>query len=105
MLVLVALSAVGFAVFRPTGTRTIDVKRGSGPAVTAGDKVVVHYVGRLINGTTFDSSKGRPPFELDVGKGEIIKGWEVGLIGMRAGGVRQLIIPPKEAYGERGVPP
>ena len=82
------------------------MKVGTGPGVKAGDTVSVHYVGRLADGKTFDSSKDRgQPFELAVGQGQVIKGWEVGLIGMQVGGVRRLVIPPDEAYGKRGVPP
>jgi FKBP-type peptidyl-prolyl cis-trans isomerase len=106
MLVLVAVIAVGIAAWRPRGTRVVDVKVGTGPAVKAGDSVEVHYLGRLADGTTFDSSKPRGvPFVFPVGQGRVIKGWDAGLVGMRAGGVRRLSIPPEEAYGERGVPP
>jgi FKBP-type peptidyl-prolyl cis-trans isomerase len=106
MLVLVALVAVGIAVLRPRTTAVIDVRPGAGPAAKAGDMVVVHYVGRLADGKTFDSSKDRgQPLELGVGRGMVIKGWDIGLVGMRAGGVRRLIIPPSEGYGERGAPP
>jgi FKBP-type peptidyl-prolyl cis-trans isomerase len=87
-------------------TRVVDLKTGTGPQVKAGDAVRVHYVGRLADGTTFDSSKGRAqPFEFFVGRGVVIKGWDVGLVGMRAGGVRRLVIPPNEAYGRGGAPP
>ena len=106
MLLLVALIAVGIDYLRPTGTRIDDVKVGSGPAVKAGDTVSVHYVGKLADGKTFDSSKGRgPPFELSVGRGMVIKGWDVGLVGMKVGGIRRLVIPPDEAYGKKGAPP
>ena len=106
MLVLVALIAVGIAVMRPRGTRVVDVKAGTGPAVKPGDTLMVHYVGRLADGTTFDSSKNRGvPFEFIVGRGSVIKGWDAGIVGMRSGGVRRLVIPPKEGYGERGAPP
>jgi FKBP-type peptidyl-prolyl cis-trans isomerase len=88
---------------RPRGTRIIDIKTGTGPAVTTGDTVEVHYVGRLEDGKTFDSSKTRgQPFAFAVGRGRVIKGWDAGLVGMRAGGVRRLIIPPEEGYGEKG---
>ena len=106
MLILVALIAVGLAVTRPRHTRVIEQKIGTGPAVKPGDTVAVHYVGRLADGTPFDSSRDRGiPFEFDVGRGSVIEGWEVGLVGMRAGGVRRLIIPPTEAYGEQGAGP
>ena len=106
MLLLVALIAVGIAVMRPRGTRIVDVKVGSGPAAKAGDTVSVHYVGRLVDGTTFDSSKPRgQPFEFVVDRGMVIKGWDLGLVGMRLGGVRRLVIPPEESYGASGAPP
>lgn len=106
MLLLVALIAVGIAVMRPRGTRVVDLKAGTGPAARAGSTLLVHYVGRLEDGSTFDSSKGRGvPFEFVVGRGSVIEGWDSGILGMRAGGVRRLIIPPEEAYGEQGAPP
>ena len=106
MVALVAVSALGINAFRPIRTSIVDVKLGSGPAVKAGDRVVVHYVGKLANGTIFDSSKPRgSPFEVVLGRGSLIKGWELGLQGMQAGGVRRLSIPPGEAYGAKGSPP
>jgi FKBP-type peptidyl-prolyl cis-trans isomerase len=106
MIFLVALIALGIDAFRPRVTKIVDVKLGTGPAVKPGDEVVVHYVGTLVNGQEFDSSKGRnQPFEFGVGRGMVIRGWDIGLVGMQAGGVRRLTIPPHEAYGERGVPP
>jgi FKBP-type peptidyl-prolyl cis-trans isomerase len=106
MIVLVALIAVGITALRPQVTKIVDVKLGTGPAVKPGDQVEVHYVGKLVSGKEFDSSKGRnEPFEFGVGRGMVIKGWDVGLVGMQAGGVRQLTVPPSEAYGEIGAPP
>jgi FKBP-type peptidyl-prolyl cis-trans isomerase FkpA len=106
MLILVALIAVVFAYLRPESGGITDVKIGTGPPVKPGDTVTVHYTGSLAGGKVFDSSKvsGRP-FESVVGRGMVIRGWDVGLIGMRAGGVRRLIIPPEQAYGDRGAPP
>ncbi len=105
MLALVALIAFGIAMFRPKTTRIVDIKVGSGPAVKAGDSVSVHYVGKLVDGKEFDSSLARnQPFEFRVGQGVVIKGWDIGLVGMQAGGVRRLVIPPEQAYGARGVP-
>jgi FKBP-type peptidyl-prolyl cis-trans isomerase len=106
LLLLVALMALVITALRPQVTKAVDVKLGTGPAVKPGDEVVVHYVGRLVNGREFDSSKGRnEPFEFGVGRGMVIKGWDIGLVGMRPGGVRRLTIPPNEAYGESGAPP
>jgi FKBP-type peptidyl-prolyl cis-trans isomerase len=106
MIILVAVAAFLIDALRPITTKIVDVKVGAGPAVKAGDVVVVHYVGKLAGGKVFDSSKARgQPFEVTVGRGRVIKGWDVGLVGMQAGGVRQLAIPSDEAYGARGVPP
>ena len=110
MILIVALAALVINAFRPSHTRITDVKVGTGPAVKAGDTVRVHYVGKLSDGTVFDSSKARGvPFEVVVGRGMVIQGWDAGLLGMQAGGVRQLVIPPEEAYGSKGagkaVPP
>jgi len=67
----------------------------------------VHYVGTLLDGSPFDSSriKGRSPFVFVLGKGSVIKGWEEGVAGMQVGEVRRLILPPELGYGERGQPP
>ena len=106
-LIAIALIAVGLAVLRPLrATKITDVTVGTGPAAQVGDTLVVHYVGTLFNGKVFDSSKGRNvPFEFVLGDGQVIKGWDVGMVGMRVGGVRKLAIPPGEAYGDPGVPP
>ena len=83
-----------------------DVTIGTGPAVENGDTVAVHYVGTLQDGTEFDSSVKRgTPFEFTVGAGQVIQGWEEGVVGMQVGGKRVLVIPPAMAYGEAGFPP
>ncbi len=86
-----------------------DAKTGTGPEAKAGDKVKVHYTGTLLNGKKFDSSKDKGvPFEFMLGSGGVIKGWDVGIVGMKKGGVRNLTIPPALAYGESGqgaIPP
>jgi FKBP-type peptidyl-prolyl cis-trans isomerase len=106
MVLLVALIAIGIAYMRPAVTQFVDVKLGSGRPIQVGDTAIVHYVGTLADGKVFDTSKGRgQPFEFSVGRGMVIRGWEVGLLGMRPGGVRRLTIPPGDAYGEKGVPP
>ncbi|MEK7462066.1 MAG: FKBP-type peptidyl-prolyl cis-trans isomerase [Patescibacteria group bacterium] len=83
-----------------------DIKKGEGAEVKAGDNVSVHYIGTLQNGTEFDNSRKRgEPFTFTVGGGQVIKGWEEGLIGMKVGGQRILVIPPEKAYGVNGVGP
>ena len=106
MLLLVALIAVVIAYLRPAVTRFVDLKVGTGPPVKSGDTAIVHYVGTLSDGKEFDASKrGGQPFEFGVGKGMVIRGWDIGLIGMRAGGARRLIIPPEDGYGKKGAGP
>jgi FKBP-type peptidyl-prolyl cis-trans isomerase len=83
-----------------------DIKIGTGPEVAEGDVVAVHYAGRLQDGTEFDNSKTRgAPFEFQVGGGQVIQGWEEGLVGMQVGGERILVIPPEKGYGEAGIGP
>lgn len=80
-----------------------DTKVGTGDEVKAGDKIKVHYTGTLFDGTKFDSSKDRnQPFELTIGVGQVIKGWDEGILGMKTGGMRKLTIPYYMAYGEQG---
>jgi FKBP-type peptidyl-prolyl cis-trans isomerase len=106
MILIVALAALGINAFLPGNTKIVDLKVGTGPAVKAGDTVTVHYVGTLRDGSVFDSSKARGlPSDFVVGRGVVIKGWDVGLIGMQVGGVRKLVIPPDEGYGARRVGP
>jgi peptidylprolyl isomerase len=79
------------------------VKPGSGPEAKTGDKITVHYTGKLLNGKKFDSSKDRnEPFTITLGAGQVIKGWEIGLVGMKKGEVRMLRLMPGAAYGEQG---
>ena len=81
-----------------------DIKVGTGPEAVDGKRVTVHYTGTLENGTKFDSSKDRgTPFPFILGSGMVITGWEKGLVGMKEGGIRKLVIPPSLAYGEKSV--
>ncbi len=84
-----------------------DLVEGEGDEAQAGDKIGVQYVGVLYkNGKEFDSNWGSgEPFEIELGAGEVIPGWDQGLEGMKVGGTRQLTIPPELAYGKQGSPP
>lgn len=86
---------------------TKDVKEGSGAPAKAGDEVSVHYVGVLYkDGELFDANWGEDePFTFTLGAGEVIKGWDQGVEGMKVGGQRELFIPPSLAYGPEGVYP
>lgn len=83
-----------------------DEQVGNGPAAESGQTVSVHYTGTLPDGSKFDSSLDRgQPFQFTLGQGRVIKGWEQGVLGMKVGGKRKLIIPPDLGYGARGFPP
>jgi len=83
-----------------------DIVVGTGAEATSGKTVSVHYVGTLEDGTKFDSSHDRgQPFGFTVGAGEVIQGWDLGVVGMKVGGKRNLTIPPELGYGENGIGP
>jgi peptidylprolyl isomerase len=97
---------------KPSGTpprRLVkeDIVKGKGPGAKPGDTVIVNYVGvRFSTGEEFDASWDTgQPYPVQLGAGKVIEGWEKGLIGIRKGGRRELIIPPEQAYGARGAPP
>jgi FKBP-type peptidyl-prolyl cis-trans isomerase len=81
-----------------------DLVVGSGATAEAGQDIVVHYVGTLANGVQFDSSRARrDPLDFSLGAGDVIKGLDQGLPGMKVGGKRRLTIPPELAYGNQGL--
>ena len=87
----------------PSGLVIEDLVVGDGATAAAGQRVSVHYTGWLLNGTKFDSSKDRgQPFMFSLGRGEVIRGWDEGVNGMKIGGKRKLTIPPDLGYGARG---
>jgi len=84
----------------------VDVTLGTGRDARPGDTVIVHYVGTLVGGKKFDSSRDRgQPLEVQLGRGQLIKGFERGVVGMKVGGLRHITIPPELAYGRKGQPP
>jgi peptidylprolyl isomerase len=86
--------------------KTEDVKVGTGDEAKAGQTVTVHYVGTLTDGSKFDSSRDRGQgFTFALGAGQVIRGWDEGVAGMKVGGVRKLTIPPELGYGPMGYPP
>jgi peptidylprolyl isomerase len=97
---------MGEATTTPSGLKYVDEAVGGGAAPEKGKRVRVHYTGRLTNGKKFDSSVDRKePFEFTIGVGQVIRGWDEGVMTMRVGGRRQLIIPAELGYGARGAPP
>lgn len=105
----VATAACGEIPTSPTanvGFAQTDLRVGTGGEAVSGGSVTVHYTGWLYNpdrpdqkGAQFDSSAGSTPFTFTLGAGEVIGGWDQGLVGMRAGGLRRLVIPPSLGYG------
>jgi peptidylprolyl isomerase len=110
-----AVAAVLFIIFRgggsapgqvttASGLKYIDEVVGTGDNPRPGQNVTVHYTGTLENGTKFDSSVDRP-FPFRIGTGSVIKGWDEGVMTMKVGGKRRLIIPARLGYGAAGYPP
>jgi FKBP-type peptidyl-prolyl cis-trans isomerase len=91
----------------PTKLEIADTAPGSGREAKTGDTVRVQYTGTLLTGTKFDSSHDRhdEPFKFTLGQGQVIKGWDEGVVGMKVGGKRRLRIPSELAYGKSGHPP
>ena len=89
-----------------SGLKYFDLTAGTGAVATAGQVVTVHYEGWLQTGQKFDSSRDRgQPFVFGLGAGQVIRGWDEGVAGIRIGGKRQLVLPPTLAYGANGAPP
>ena len=89
-----------------SGLQYQDVTVGNGAEAKQGQTAVVHYTGWLTNGTKFDSSRDRgEPFSCPIGEGQVIRGWDEGVAGMKVGGRRKLVIPADLGYGEMGAPP
>ncbi|XP_075147899.1 FK506-binding protein 39kD [Haematobia irritans] len=88
------------------GVKVVDIRVGNGPEAKAGKRTQVYYEGRLLsNNKVFDSLKTGAGFKFSLGRGEVIKGWDVGVVGMKVGGKRRITCPPHMAYGSRGSPP
>ncbi|MCZ8105661.1 MAG: FKBP-type peptidyl-prolyl cis-trans isomerase [Burkholderiales bacterium] len=87
----------------PSGLTYTDLAVGTGASPQPGQRVTVHYTGTLQDGKKFDSSRDRnEPFTFTIGRGQVIKGWDEGVMSMKVGGRRQLVIPPELGYGARG---
>lgn len=97
---------VGEEITTSSGLKYTDLVIGTGSSPESGKQVTVHYTGWLENKEQFDSSvdRGRP-FQFVIGVGRVIKGWDEGVMTMKVGGKRKLIIPPELAYGEEGIGP
>lgn len=114
IVVAVALSVVALVVWwpkqsevtTPSGLKYTDITPGTGATPQRGQTITVHYTGTLENGTKFDSSVDRGvPAEYRIGVGELIKGWDEGIMSMKVGGKRRLVVPPALGYGPQGRPP
>jgi len=119
IILCVALAIIGVTLWKyfsaggseiPTGSglKYVDEVVGTGESPSPGKTVIVHYTGRLEDGTKFDSSfdhDGGQPFEFTIGVGRVIKGWDEGVMTMKVGGKRKLIVPPDLGYGARRVGP
>jgi FKBP-type peptidyl-prolyl cis-trans isomerase len=88
-----------------SGLKITVTAEAKNPGALAGDIVWMHYTGKLQDGTQFDSSVGGKPFKFTLGTGQVIKGWDEGIAGMKVGEKRTLVIPPDLAYGPAGSPP
>jgi len=99
-------AAPGAEVATPSGLKYVDEVVGTGESPTPGKAVTVHYTGTLADGKKFDSSVDRnEPYTFVIGRGAVIRGWDEGVMTMKAGGKRKLIIPANLGYGQNGSPP
>ena len=99
-------TAKGETKTTPSGVKYETLKEGTGPEAKAGQKIRIHYTGTLENGKMFDSSRDRgQPFPITIGTGQVIKGWDEAVPGMKVGERRRLTIPSQAAYGVQGQPP
>ena len=102
--VIFAVLVLAMSASRAEYLEVEDITVGAGQAAQSGDTISVHYTGWLASGKKFDSSRDRgTPFSFRLGSGQVIQGWDRGLIGMQVGGVRRLTIPPDQGYGNRDV--
>ena len=102
--VIFAVLVLAMSASRAEYLEVEDITVGVGQAAQSGDTIFVHYTGWLASGKKFDSSRDRgTPFSFRLGSGQVIQGWDRGLIGMQVGGVRRLTIPPEQGYGNRDV--
>ena len=84
-----------------TELKIIDQRVGTGPTANTGDALSMNYKGTLLNGKIFDQSYGREPFDFQLGAGQVIEGWDKGIVGMKVGGKRKLVIPASMAYKDQ----
>lgn len=96
-----ALALGAFLATQAAGLQTLDMVSGAGDGAAAGDRITLDYTGNLLSGKVFDSSSGRAPLSFTLGQGQVIKGFDQGLLGVKAGGRRILSIPPELGYGDR----
>jgi len=102
--VIFAVLVLAMSASRAEYLEVEDITVGVGQAAQSGDAISVHYTGWLASGKKFDSSRDRgTPFNFQLGSGQVIQGWDRGLVGMKVGGVRRLTIPPDQGYGNRDV--
>ena len=105
VVVVAAIAAIAYFALHKDPLVIKDLVVGTGAEAQVGSLVTVHYTGWLKDGTEFDSSVGGDPYPFTLGQGEVIKGWDRALVGIKVGGTRRLIIPPRLAYGASGSGP